>query len=243
MTNIQPKITHENNKIYLHFAIDELDKVGFTDYTDNLWQVISTKKWNTDKKYIYSGNKALHRLVMEYWYGEENCKQKIKSGSVIDHIDNDGFNCKYENLEFLDRIKNWIYKGQYYDRKRSEITSIAAINIFKNKSGDRFQITIGFNVPFKDSRGQGISKAFLAYNTLDYDLVLSDALLLVESVEKGQIRIGNLRCNHLQWEPQKYIKTKITSLKPGNIININGERLIVQGDGFQIVKIAPDDTL
>jgi hypothetical protein len=243
MTNIQPKITHENDKIYLRFTTSEFDKVGVVDYTNDLWQMIRTAKWRTDKNYIYSGKESLHRLVMEYWYGKEHCKQKIKSGSVIDHIDNDGFNCTYENLEFLDRIKNWTYKGQYYDRKRSKATSIAAIHIFKNKSGDRFQITIGFNVPFYNSQGQAISKAFLAYNTLDYDLVLSDAVQLVESVERRKIQINHLRCNHLKYELQRFIKTNGIPLRAGNVINVNGEWLMVQGDGVQIEKIALDNAL
>lgn len=242
MKSIQAEITHENDKIYLRFTTQEFYKVGITDYTDDLWQMIITRKWRTDKSYILSGKKSLHRLVMEYWYGETHCEQKIKSGSVIDHIDNDGFNCTYENLEFLDRIKNWIYKGQYYDRKRSEKTSIAAVNIFKNKNGDRFQITIGFNIPYYDSRGQAISKAFLAYHTLDYDLVLSDAVQLVESIEKGQIHIKHLRCNHLRWEYQTFVVSE-APLKPGNVININGEWFMIQGEGVRIEKVAPDKAL
>lgn len=243
MTNIQPEITHENNNIYFHFTASEFDRVGISDYTHDLWQIISTAKWRTDRNYIFSGSKSLHRIIMEYWYGEEQCKQKIRSGSVIDHIDNDGFNCKCENLEFLDRIKNWTYKGQYYDKKRSIIASSAAINIFKNKFGNRFQITIGFNVPFYDAQKKAISKAFLVYNTLDYDLVLSDAVQLVESVERGQIQLNLLRCNHLRYEYQRFIISSENSLKPGNVIFINGEWFMIQGDGVKIEKIAPENGL
>jgi hypothetical protein len=167
----------------------------------------------------------------------------IKKGFVIDHIDNDGFNCLYENLEFLTRIKNWHYKGNYYDRERTEKSSIAAVNIFKKKGGDKFQITIGFNAPFSNQQGQTISRAFFVYDTLDYDLVLSDALLLVESVGNGQINTQHLRCNRLRWETQNHINADGLPLKAGNVININGEWFMVQGDGFQIDKIAPDNTL
>lgn len=242
MKSSQPEITHDNYKIYLRFIAPEFDKVGITDYNENLWLIITSKKWRTNKSYILSGKISLHRFVMEYWYGATYCKQKIKSGAVIDHIDNNGFNCTYENLEFLDRIKNWAYKGQYYDRKRSKTTSIGAVNIFKNKSDDKYQITIGFNIPFYDSSGQAISKAFLAYNTSDYDLVLADAVQLVESLEKGQIRINSLRCSRLRWDYQSFIVSE-TSFKPGNVIKINGEWYMIQGEGVRIEKAAPDKTL
>ena len=151
--NAHVEITHENSKIYLRFTgIDDVDfyKTGLADYTDDLWEVISKSKWRTDGKYIYSGTKTLHKIVMEYWYGIDCHKKMIENGFVVDHIDNDGFNCLYENLEFLNRIKNWFYKGNYYDIERAKKIPMAAVNIFKKKSGDKFQITIGFNKTFKD---------------------------------------------------------------------------------------------
>jgi hypothetical protein len=243
MKNMKLEITHENGKIYLRFTGPDFDKAGITDYTDDLWQIINTAKWRVKGRYIYSGQRSLHRVVMEYWYGNECCEKMDEKEFVIDHIDNDGFNCLYENLEFLTRIKNWHYKGNYYDKERSKKSSIAAVNIFKNKSGNEFQITIGFNVPFHDSQGQAISKAFFAYDTPDYDLVLSDAVLLVESVGKGQINIQHLRCSRLRWEMLGYVITNGIPLMAGNVVNINGEWVIVQGDGFRIDKIAPDNSL
>lgn len=244
--NTHVKITHENSKIYILFTgIDDVDfyKTGLADYTDDLWKVISQSKWRTDGKYIYSGIKTLHKIVMEYWYGKDCHKKMIENGFVVDHIDNDGFNCLYENLEFLNRIKNWFYKGNYYDIERAKKIPMAAVNIFKKKSGDKFQITIGFNMPFFNPQGQTIGKAFLGYDTDDYNLVLSDALLLVESIGKGQINIRHLRCNRVKSEPLYYIKADEGSLRPGNVLNVNGEWLMIQGDGFQVIKVAPDNTM
>jgi hypothetical protein len=246
MKNMKVEITHENSKIWLRFTTSEFSRTGFTDYTDGLWKIINASKWHIkESKYIYSGKgKSLHRTVMEYWYGQEWCEKMSKKGFVIDHIDNDGFNCLYENLEFLTHVKNWHYKGNYYDKERIEKLPIAAINIFKKKDGDKFQITIGFNTPFSNAQGEVISKAFFVYETKDYDLVLADALSLVESVGKGQIAIHRLRYNRLKWEPPyHYINSDGIPLKGGNVVNVNGEWFIVRGDEFQIVKIAPDDTL
>jgi hypothetical protein len=66
---------------------------------------------------------------------------------------------------------------------------------------------------------------------------------LVESVERRKIQINHLRCNHLKYELQRFIKTNGIPLRAGNVINVNGEWLMVQGDGVQIEKIALDNAL
>lgn len=244
MKNTKLDITHENNKIYLRFINPEFQKLGFADYTDELWELINSSKWRIKEKYIYSGRKSLHRTIMEYWYTKECCEKASENGFVIDHIDNDGFNCLYENLEFLSHSKNWHYKGNYYDKERVEKIPIAAVNIFKKKSGDKFQITIGFNVPLVDSQGQQFSKAFFVYDTKDYNLVLSDAVMLVESVGNDEIDISNLRCNHSRFEPYYYFTTTGPHRpQTGSIINVDGKLFIVQGNDFPVIhKIAPDNT-
>lgn len=245
MRNVQPKITHDNNKIYLEFTDSETSKLGITDFNEELWQIISTLKWRVkDSKYIYSGKRSLHRSVMEYWCGIDYCKKMDENDFVIDHFDNDGFNCLYENLGFLNRGKNWHYKGNYYDKKRVDAIPKAAINIFKKRGGDKFQITIGFNKIFMDSEGRKLSKAIFVYDTSDYDLVLSDAVTLAESVEKGAININILRYNRMKSEPLHSIRVDGLRPRTGSILNIDGKLAIVQGNDFPAIhKIAPDNTL
>ncbi len=246
MKNTKLEITHDTKKIYLRFSNPEFQKVGFTDYSDELWRIINTVKWHIKTgKYIYSGNKSLHRVVMEYWHGKEYCEKNDEDGFVIDHIDNDGFNCLYENLAFLNARKNWHYKGNYYDKERVEKIPIATVNIFKKNTGDKFQITMGFNkVPLIDSKGQQISKAFFVYDTKDYDLVLADAVALVESLVKGEIDINNLRCDLSVVEPFYYAKVKGTRPKTGSIMSVNGKTIVVHGNDYPVFhKIAPDNTL
>lgn len=244
MKNNKVEITHENNKIYLRFVNPEWQNLGFTDFTDELWEIINSAKWHIKEKYIYAGKKSLHRVVMEYWYGKECCSEMIKKDFVIDHIDNNGFNCLYENLAFLSRSKNWHYKGNYYDKERIETIPIAAVNIMKKMGGDKFQITVGFNVPLVNSQGQQFSKAFFVYDTKDYDLVLSDALTLIESAKKGEIDFRNIRCDRYKLEPFYLVKIDGTPPQSGSIINANGEILIAHRFDYPVIqKIAPDNSL
>lgn len=242
MANSKLKITHENDKIYFQFIGSNCFKTGYIDYTDDLWQMANSKKWRTDGKYIYSGKDTLHKIIMQYWYGEECYRKMRENNFVVDHIDNDGFNNLYENLEFLNRNKNWTYKGCYYDNKRKNIMNRAAVNIVKKRSGDKFQIAVGFNTPFYDPRWLPISRAYFAYDTSDYDLVLSDAVMLVESIEKGKIIINNLRFNRKKVIPLYMVNLDNKNINSG-LININDEWFMITGNGFQFYSIPPDDTL
>lgn len=244
MKKLKVEITHENDKIYLRFSNPEAQFLGFADYTDELWEIINSTKWRIKEKYIYAGNKSLHRTVMDYWYGKECCEEMSKNEFVIDHIDNNGFNCLYENLAFLSRSKNWHYKGNYYDKERIETIPIAAVNIMKKMGGDKFQITIGFNVPLVNSQGQQFSAAFFVYDTNDYDLVLSDALTLIESAKKGEIDFRHLRFDRYKLEPFYMVKINGPSLPSGSIIDVDGKILIVHRFDYPVIqKIAPDNTL
>ncbi len=244
MKKSKVEITHENNKIYFRYNGHESKKLGYTDYTDELWEIITSSKWHVKGKYIHSGKKSLHRTVIEYWYGKDCCEKMSGNGFVIDHIDNDGFNCLYENLEFLSHSKNWHYKGNYYDKERVAKIPIAAVNIFKKKSGDKFQITVGFNVPLVNPQGQKFSTAFFVYDTKDYDLVLSDAVFLVEAVGKGEIDMSHLRCNRSKFEPLLQMKVSGARPKTGSFIQVDGQWAVVLGDDFPVIaKIAPDNTL
>ena len=52
MKNVKIKITHENSKIYFQFTDVDFFKIGYIDYTDDLWQIVNNLKWGTDGKYI-----------------------------------------------------------------------------------------------------------------------------------------------------------------------------------------------
>jgi hypothetical protein len=181
--------------------------------------------------------KYLHQVVMEYWYGQKCCQRMYDNGFVIDHLDNNGLNCQYENLEFLKERKNLHLKGNVFDKTQREQIPTAAVSIYKRRDGE-FQITIFFNKPFYNAKGQAISRCCLVYKDRDYDLVLIDALLIQDFIEKGIIDFKDLHNDDKSWQPVYYIVSD-EKLRPGNVVN----GLIVLGDGIQIIKAAPDENL
>jgi hypothetical protein len=235
------EVKSEHNKIWLHITDRKSESyVGCTDYNDELFKIVSSVSWHVKKShYIYSSQykKYLHQVVMEYWYGQECCQKMYENGFVIDHLDNNGLNCQYENLEFLWERKNLHLKGNVFDKTQREQIPIAAVSIYKRRNGE-YQITIGFNKPFYNSNGQAISRGCLVYRARDYDLVLNDALLVQDFLEKGTIAFKDLHNDDFSWDPVYQIVSD-KDLRPGNVVN----GFMVMGDGVLIIKAAPDKSL
>ena len=59
----------------------------------------------TSGKHPYLNNsvtrKSLHRFVMDYIYGTDNVQKMIDQKCIIEHLDNDGLNCTFENLHIV----------------------------------------------------------------------------------------------------------------------------------------------
>ena len=96
---------------------------------------------------------------------------------VVDHMDNDGFNCCIDNLSFLLSNENKA-KGLTLDIYSKEKTHIA-LTMFNDFDTGLKQITIAFNYPAKAiisslERPAVIHLAYLLYNA-KYEIVINDA--------------------------------------------------------------------
>lgn len=179
------KIEHSGNSI--HFVDEEVSILGTTEYNETLWNFLSectfsTKPSKKNPKYIFvtNKNKYLHRVIMEHYFGEAIVEQAYKGGMIIEHLDNNGFNCEISNLYFLLEIKNR-YKGQHYDKLVKDNLSTVAFAIYHIISNGTFQITIGFNDAFINQSGEHIADAKFLYKSA-YEIVLQDAESMIESI-------------------------------------------------------------
>ncbi|HSH24483.1 MAG TPA: hypothetical protein VLA13_02965 [Massilibacterium sp.] len=102
-----------NDKISIN--IKGTNKLAFVNYTEELLEIIKKARFRiprsdkaaADYKYPYSNEykKTLHQIVIDYYFGEEVRKKFYESNYIIEHLDNDGFNCDISNLFFLKRYK------------------------------------------------------------------------------------------------------------------------------------------
>ena len=58
--------------------------------------------------YLHSSklNIYFHEFVLGFIYGRENIDRMQAEGNIIEHLDNDGLNCTYENLHILSEDLN-----------------------------------------------------------------------------------------------------------------------------------------
>ena len=180
------------------------------DYCDEIQNVTWTKRGD------YLHNKKLgylHRYIMAKWYGEDMLLSMTKDDYVVDHMDNDGFNCVIENLSFLSNAENKA-KGLTFDKLNKDRLHIA-LSIFKDFSTGLFQSTIKFNyqpslICSSINEPAYIELAYLLYGS-DYAAMLLDwQQILNEYYKSYTFSPECLRCDdyHIEGGYGKIISVK-----------------------------------
>ncbi|MBA4507559.1 hypothetical protein H1057_05765 [Clostridium sporogenes] len=190
-----------NDKISIN--IKGTDKLAFVNYTEELLEIIKnarfrvpeTEKAIKEYKYLYSNEykKTLHQIVIDYYFGEDFRKKLYESDYIIEHLDNDGFNCDISNLYFLKKIKN-TYKGWYFDKEIVKAIPIMALKIYHIIENKTFQITIVFNQSFVNKTSEKILDTIKLLYEYNYDIVLQDAEQILETV------VNSNYINFGEWE-------------------------------------------
>lgn len=178
-----------NGKIAIN--IDGTGKLAFVTYSEELFEIIKNARFSVPDtqerigkyKYPYSNEykKTLHQIVFDYYFGEEHRTRAYELGYIIEHLDNDGFNCDISNLFVLKKVKN-TYKGWNFDKEVKSALPVIALKIYHILKNKTFQITIAFNQTFNNQNsGKTIDKIKLLYD-YNYEIVLQDAEQILESI-------------------------------------------------------------
>jgi hypothetical protein len=91
--------------------------LAFTSFSEDILETIKYQLggYMESKKYG-----SLHKHVMALKYGEHVIREEYDNNFVIDHINNNGFNCMYTNLDIVSRNLNTA-GGLTYDQERKNI--------------------------------------------------------------------------------------------------------------------------
>ncbi|PWX37185.1 hypothetical protein CYK80_12330 [Clostridium perfringens] len=214
------KIYHEGNRIY--FSDKSVSKLGYTNFNQELWNIIKHRKFSVKYEKLKDGSKkakyincsslrkTLHQIVIDFYYGEKIREEMYKDGFIIEHHDNDGFNCLIENLSFLNKKRN-TSKGLGYDVERVRLLDMVAINIFKDFDTRKYQITLAFNRPYYlIGNGKKISLASMYFVYDDnYKIVINDATNILDLLESyGKLNLSKL--NFKSWKYKKCIEIQMS---------------------------------
>ena len=239
-------ITHSDNSI--NFQDEKMEPLGYTDYDEELLAKIMAVKWTVSKgRYLYSSSlkKTLHQLVMIHWYGEEAFAQAKKNGFIVEHHNNEGFDCRISNLSFALARHNKA-KAFTYDQDRLEVMSKMAVNFYKDYKSGRYQITVAFNKSHYlviNNKIVNVTAIYLLYIN-DFFRTMTDATILINEMQKnGRFKLSGLRYEKLQYE-----EAKLLDLEPGQeeaiFFELEGKSAIRLGTDHAIMnQISPDQSL
>lgn len=223
----------------IHISGKEWKQIAEVTYREDYYDELTSVTWTKTNGYIKNAKLGLlHRYMMEKWYGKEVLDEMTKRGWIVDHMNNNGLDCRICNLEFLSSHHN-VAKGQILDVESEKMRMHIALNIFKDFTTGLYQISIGFNdnIYFynaKTKEARLINTLFLLYDC-DYRLVIYDAekILTQYQIEK-KFGLGNLsfidyKC---EYPPEiQFTEKEIDEIINGNrwYIERNGELYFVPG--------------
>lgn len=223
---------------HIHILRKKFGKLAFTSYTPELFESLKQTTWTPTKDGYMISKKfgSLHRHVMELKYGQDVINEAYANDFIIEHFNNDGFDCSYTNLEIIPRKLNSA-KGLTYDEEREKNRFRFALNFSKDERTDEFQISIGFNKPYnviKENEIIPVAAVYLRYGK-DYKTTLFDAQsILNDLVEKDRLEFSNLRVSKILIE--QAIKRFITYEEAKNgFAMIDGKLYFVQGSEHTIL--------
>ena len=90
---------------------------------------------------------SLHRFVLNHLYGTHNVAKMLEPDNIIEHLDNDGLNCSYDNLHILSADYN---KAKAFTIDKEPRPSFAVIQtfvtgVYYSHKKKRYQVQIVFN--------------------------------------------------------------------------------------------------
>lgn len=245
-------ITHDER--YIKFTNKDINLYGYTTYTERVWEKIKDLNWYVDenkfikgeKTYIYTGSskfgkyKDLHQIIMLIWYGVDKIKEAYDQRFIVEHHDNNAFNCSIENLSFASNDIN-IAKAHTFDKERPRLIDKVTVNFFKDFKSRKYQITLGFNKPYtlvEGSQTTNVTAMYLLYSD-DFRLVFTDASRIVwDLLEKDSIDLTLLRYIDREIQPDIYIYARNGEELPSFMI-IDGQPVVILSDKLRLNRVSP----
>lgn len=94
-------------------------------------------------------NRMLHQFVLDHIYGEDVIKKLTDAGNIIEHLDNDGLNCTYENLHIIssdmNKAKAFTIDKANADQKNKLELQAYIIDVYYLHDKKQFQVQVFCN--------------------------------------------------------------------------------------------------
>ncbi len=177
-------------------------------------------------------NVSLHRFVLDFLYGKEYIDNMLSHDNIIEHIDNNGLNCAYDNLHIISADYN---KAKAFTIDK-EIDNLAnkeafATDVYYSHCKGYYQMQIFFNrnIYFNRINRMPIEMFFCQY--VDFRSLYIDWLYVLGCRSKGQFEI------------EKFHAEKIWARDRPDVVLTEEEadHVIIERDGQIFLALRPDN--
>lgn len=151
---------------------------------------------------------SLHEFVLFHKYGKEHVKQMQAAGNIIEHLDNDGLNCTYENLHILsdDLNKAKAFTIDKMSKEETEGIPAFVLDVYYSHEEGFFQLQIFFNddMYFNKETQKAVEMFLCKYQKFD-DLYINWFYLLNSRSDRA-FEISKFHASQIYAKERPYIR-------------------------------------
>lgn len=153
---------------------------------------------------------SLHEFVLGYIYGSEHIRRMREAGNIIEHLDNNGLNCTYENLHILSENLNKT-KAFSIDKmsKEAEVAneiSAFIMDVYFSHEEKCFQMQVFLNddIYFNTNTKEVVEMFICRY--VRYENLYLDWFYLLDCRSRRQFDINKFHADKMYVRNRPYIQ-------------------------------------